>query len=140
MLPRRSRDRNLRAQPLRADPSRVLYPPPMQVSLVATPIWAMKTPPLTTAYLSGWLLKHGHDVVQLDWNIELFHHAPDELKEYWDRTHLHKWQDAERYQAAIACVGRFERRGSFRWPLRSIFGVWQTIFTLHVGDWRTTFT
>jgi anaerobic magnesium-protoporphyrin IX monomethyl ester cyclase len=74
----------------------------MQVSLVATPIWAMKTPPLTTAYLSGWLLKHGHDVVQLDWNIELFHHAPDELKEYWDRTHLHKWQDPDRYRDEIA--------------------------------------
>jgi radical SAM superfamily enzyme YgiQ (UPF0313 family) len=74
----------------------------MQVSLVATPIWAMKTPPLTTAYLTAWLQKHGHDVVQVDWNIELFHSAPDELKEYWDRTHLHKWQDPERYRDEIA--------------------------------------
>jgi anaerobic magnesium-protoporphyrin IX monomethyl ester cyclase len=70
--------------------------------MVSTPIWAMKTPPLTIAYLTGWLKKHGHEVFQLDWNIELFHHASDALKEYWDRTHLHKWQDAERYAAEIA--------------------------------------
>ncbi|MCP4870564.1 MAG: radical SAM protein [Proteobacteria bacterium] len=74
----------------------------MKVSLVATPIWAMKTPPLTIAYLAGWLERLGHDVFQLDWNIELFHHAPNELKEYWDRTHLHKWQDPERYAGEIA--------------------------------------
>jgi anaerobic magnesium-protoporphyrin IX monomethyl ester cyclase len=74
----------------------------MRVALIATPIWAMKTPPLTTAYLSGWLKKNGHDVLQLDWNIELFHHAPVALKEYWDRTHLHKWQDAEMYRDEIA--------------------------------------
>ena len=73
----------------------------MRVSLIATPIWAMKTPPLTIAYLAGWLRRHGHDVRQLDWNIELFHHASDELKEYWDRTHLHKWQEAERYASEI---------------------------------------
>jgi len=70
--------------------------------MVSTPIWAMKTPPLTITYLTGWLNKHGHDVFQLDWNIELFHHASPALKEYWDRTHLHKWQDAERYEAEIA--------------------------------------
>jgi len=62
----------------------------------------MKTPPLTITYLAGWLEKHGHDVFQLDWNIELFHHAPLALKEYWDRTHLHKWQDPERYASEIA--------------------------------------
>ena len=74
----------------------------MQVSLVATPIWNTKTPPLTTAYLTAWLERHGHDVLQLDWNIELFQSMPLGLKEYWDRTHLHKWQDPERYQAEIA--------------------------------------
>ena len=74
----------------------------MRVALVATPIWAMKTPPLTIAYLAGWLQRQGHDVFQLDWNIELFHHAPDGLKEYWDRTHLHKWQDPDRYRDEIA--------------------------------------
>ncbi len=74
----------------------------MRVALIATPIWAMKTPPLTTAYLTGWLKKHGHDVLQLDWNIELFHHASDALKEFWDRTHLHKWQDADAYRDEIA--------------------------------------
>ena len=73
----------------------------MQVSLVATPIWNTKTPPLTTAYLTAWLEKHGHDVFQLDWNIELFARMPLGLKEYWDRTHLHKWQDAERYDVEI---------------------------------------
>ena len=73
----------------------------MRVALVATPIWAMKTPPLTTAYLAGWLKRHGHDVLQLDWNIELFHHAPLAHKEYWDRTHLHKWQDADSYRDEI---------------------------------------
>lgn len=73
----------------------------MQVSLVATPIWAMKTPPLTITYLAGWLQSHGHDVFQLDWNIELFARAPQEFKEYWDRTHLHKWQDEARYAAEI---------------------------------------
>ena len=74
----------------------------MHVSLVATPIWNTKTPPLTTAYLTAWLEQHGHDIVQLDWNIELFQRMPLGLKEYWDRTHLHKWQDPERYQAEIA--------------------------------------
>jgi radical SAM superfamily enzyme YgiQ (UPF0313 family) len=74
----------------------------MQVSLVATPIWNTKTPPLTTAYLTAWLERHGNDVFQLDWNIELFQRMPLGLKEYWDRTHLHKWQDPERYQQEIA--------------------------------------
>lgn len=74
----------------------------MRISLVATPIWAMKTPPLTIAYLAGWLRAHDHEVAQLDWNIELFHHASDALKEYWDRTHLHKWQDEDRYADEIA--------------------------------------
>jgi len=73
----------------------------MHVSLVATPIWAMKTPPLTTAYLTGWLKKRGHTAFQLDWNIELFHHAPLHLKEYWDRTHLHQWQDPEHYERSV---------------------------------------
>lgn len=62
----------------------------------------MKTPPLTIAYLAGWLRSHNHEVTQLDWNIELFHHADDALKEYWDRTHLHKWQDEDRYLHEIA--------------------------------------
>ena len=62
----------------------------------------MKTPPLTIAYLAGWLKSHNHEVSQLDWNIELFHNADDGLKEYWDRTHLHKWQDEDRYQHEIA--------------------------------------
>ncbi len=75
---------------------------PMRISMVATPIWAMKTPPLTTAYLSGWLKTQGHEVFQLDWNIELFHHAPLAIKEFWDRTHLHKWQDPQRYRDEIA--------------------------------------
>ena len=61
----------------------------------------MKTPPLTTAYLCGWLKKRGHDPFQLDWNIELFHHAPLHLKEYWDRTHLHQWQDEEHYRENV---------------------------------------
>lgn len=74
----------------------------MQISLSSTPIWATKTPPLTIAYLTGWLKRHGHDVLQIDWNTELFHRTPQELKEYWDRTHLHKWQDAERYADEIA--------------------------------------
>ncbi|MCO4771145.1 MAG: radical SAM protein [Deltaproteobacteria bacterium] len=74
----------------------------MQVSLVATPIWNTKTPPLTTAYLTAWLEQAGHDVFQLDWNIELHNRMPLALKEYWDRTHLHKWQNAERYQTEIA--------------------------------------
>ncbi|MEE2828325.1 MAG: radical SAM protein [Myxococcota bacterium] len=74
----------------------------MRISLVATPIWAMKTPPLTISYLAGWLMRHDHEVFQLDWNIELFHHADEGLKEYWDRTHLHKWQDPERYRDEIA--------------------------------------
>lgn len=73
----------------------------MQVSLVATPIWNTKTPPLTTAYLTAWLEQLGHDVLQLDWNVELFHRVPLGLKEYWDRTHLHKWQDPERYRTEI---------------------------------------
>lgn len=74
----------------------------MRISLVATPIWNTKTPPLTIAYLAGWLERAGHDVFQLDWNIELHHHTQGGLKEYWDRTHLHKWQDPERYEAEIA--------------------------------------
>jgi radical SAM superfamily enzyme YgiQ (UPF0313 family) len=73
----------------------------MRLALVATPIWATKTPPLTTAYLAGWMKKHGHEVLQLDWNIELFTRAAPGLKEYWDRTHLHKWQDAALYQREI---------------------------------------
>lgn len=74
----------------------------MRVALVATPVWAMQTPPLTTAYLAGWLKKHGHQVMQLDWNIELFRDASDELKARWDRTHLHQWQDEALYRSEIA--------------------------------------
>lgn len=74
----------------------------MRISMVATPIWAMKTPPLTTAYLTAWLKKHDHDVFQLDWNIELHHNASVPLKEYWDRTHLHQWQNAEQYRTEVA--------------------------------------
>ena len=73
----------------------------MRVSFVATPVWATKSPPLTTTYVAAWLARLGHEVHQLDWNIELHHHAPDPLKEYWDRTHLHKWQDDERYFAEV---------------------------------------
>jgi radical SAM superfamily enzyme YgiQ (UPF0313 family) len=74
----------------------------MQISLVATPIWNTKTPPLTTAYLAAFMEREGHSVFQLDWNIELHHRMPLGLKEYWDRTHLHKWQDAERYRTEVA--------------------------------------
>ena len=74
----------------------------MRVALVATPVWAMQTPPLTTAYLAGWLKRHGHPVLQLDWNIELFRDAPAQLKDRWDRTHLHLWQDEEAYRREIA--------------------------------------
>lgn len=74
----------------------------MRISLVATPIWAPKTPPLTTSYLAGWLLAHGHEVFQLDWNIELFHYSPEPIREYWDRVHLHKWQDPALYATEIA--------------------------------------
>lgn len=73
----------------------------MRVTLIATPIWATKTPPLTISYLAGWLRKHGHAVRSIDWNIELYHAVSDGLREYWDRTHLHKWQDAERYDSEI---------------------------------------
>ncbi len=52
----------------------------MRISLVATPIWNTKTPPLTIAYLAGWLERAGHDVFQLDWNIELHHHTQGGLK------------------------------------------------------------
>jgi hypothetical protein len=88
----------------------------VQISLVATPIWNMKTPPLTSAYLTAFLELQGHDVLQLDWNVELFTSVPEGLQEYWDRTHLHKWQDHERYAAEIApritgpTIERYARR------------------------------
>ncbi len=75
--------------------------PPMRISLVATPVWATKSPPLTISYIAGYLARAGHQVSLLDWNIELHHNASDAWKEYWDRTHLHKWQEDDRYHTEI---------------------------------------
>lgn len=73
----------------------------MRVSLVATPVWATKSPPLTVTYVGAWLRRLGHDVRLLDWNIELHHGADDATREFWDRTHLHKWQEDGRYADEI---------------------------------------
>lgn len=73
----------------------------MRISLVGTPVWAPKSPPLTISYIGAYLQRLGHDVRLLDWNIELHHEASDALKEYWDRTHLHKWQEDARFAAEV---------------------------------------
>ena len=51
----------------------------MRVALVATPVWATRSPPLTATCGAAGLARLGHEVHQLHWNIELHHDAPDPL-------------------------------------------------------------
>lgn len=56
----------------------------MKVVLALCPVWHIKTPPLGLAYLTAYLKNHGHDVVNFDFNIDLYGKANSENKNWWD--------------------------------------------------------
>jgi len=58
----------------------------MKIVLALCPVWHIKTPPLGLAYLTAYMKKHGHEVINFDFNIELYEKASAKDKKWWDFT------------------------------------------------------
>lgn len=56
----------------------------MKVVLALCPVWHIKTPPLGLAYLTAYLKKHGHEVINFDFNIDLYNRVSPENKVWWN--------------------------------------------------------
>lgn len=71
------------------------------IVLVSVPVWTIETPPLNIAYLKAYLGSKGHSVKCLDLNIELYHKASSEQRDYWQQQHYDLWQDDQKYEKMI---------------------------------------
>ncbi|NOZ85747.1 MAG: B12-binding domain-containing radical SAM protein [Deltaproteobacteria bacterium] len=83
------------------DDEKIAAPADFPVVLVAPPVWAVKTPPLTVTLVGAYAASKGYDVNIIDLNIRLYHELASRNKDnirLWHLSNLSLWYEEDEYK------------------------------------------